>query len=104
MRTFFSQTIAATRPASDLAWLPGLPHALSAMATWLVFGGAACVAGLLMASLVSFVVWLPLTALALNGGQPLAEHAIAPALTPNAKRVLFVSWTATAWLAAAIAR
>jgi hypothetical protein len=91
-------------PAADTTWLPGLPHAVAAAATWLVFGGAACIAGLLMASLVSFVVWLPLTALALNNGRPLAEDAAAPALTPNAKRALFLLWTATAWLAAAITR
>jgi hypothetical protein len=91
-------------PAADTTWLPGLPHAAAAAATWLVFGGAACIAGLLMASLVSFVVWLPLTALALNNGRPLAEDAAAPALTPNAKRALFLLWTATAWLAAAITR
>jgi hypothetical protein len=104
MRAFLSQSIAIARPAPDSAWFPGLPHAVAAMATWLVFGGAACVAGLLMASLVSFVVWLPLTALALNNGEPLAADAAAPALTPTAKRVLFVLWTATAWLAATIAR
>src|ERR1700710_1988665 len=102
MRTFFSQTVAATRPSTDRAWFPGLPHAAAAAATWFVFGGAACAAGLLMASLVSFVVWLPLTALALNNGEPLAQDAAAPALTPNARRALFVLWTATAWLAAAI--
>jgi hypothetical protein len=34
----------------------------------------------------------------------LALDDAAPALTPNAKRALFVLWTATAWLAAAIAR
>ncbi len=101
MRTFLPQIAA---PAIDGPWLPGLPHVLAAATTWLVFGGAACAAGLLMASFVSFVVWLPLVALALNNGQPLAADAAAPALTPNAKRVLFVLWTATAWLAAAIAR
>ena len=101
MRTFLSQTIS---PATDGNWFPGLPHAVAAATTWLVFGGAACAAGLLMASLVSFVVWLPLTALALNNGKPLAIDAVAPTLTPNAKRALFVLWTATAWLAAAIAR
>jgi hypothetical protein len=101
MRTLFSQTIA---PTGDGAWLPGLPHVLAAAATWLVYGGAACAAGLLMASFVSFVVWLPLIALRLNNGAPLAPDAAAPALTPNAKRALFVLWTATAWLTAAIAR
>jgi hypothetical protein len=104
MRTFFTQTVAATRPTIGATWFPGLPHALAAAATWLVFGAAACISGLLMASLVSFVVWLPLTALALNSGQALPPDAIAPVLTPNARRVLFVLWTATAWLAAAVAR
>jgi hypothetical protein len=104
MRTLFSQTIAATRPSTDGTWFPGLPHALAAASTWLVFGGASCAAGLLMASLVSFVVWLPLTALALNNGEPLSPDALAPALTPNARRALFALWTATAWLAAAVAR
>jgi hypothetical protein len=104
MRTFFSQTITTARPASDGTWFPGLPHAAAAVSTWLVFGASACAAGLLMASLVSFVVWLPLTALALNNGEPLATEDAAPALTPNARRALFVLWTATAWLVAAIAR
>lgn len=101
MRTTLSQTI-ATR--GDASWFPGLPHVLAGGGTFLAFGGAACIAGLLMASLVSFVVWLPLTALTLNNGMPLAENDAAPVLTPNAKRMLFVLWTATAWLAAAIAR
>ena len=104
MRTFFSQTIAATRPGVSATWFPGLPHALAATASWLVFGGAACLSGLLMASLVSFVVWLPLTALALNDGEPLPPEAVAPALTPTARRGLFALWTVTAWLAAAVAR
>jgi hypothetical protein len=94
----------AIAPIAETTWFPGLPHAAAAAATWLVFGGAACAAGLLLASLVSFVVWLPLTALALNDGKPLPVDAMAPALTPNAKRALFVLWTATAWLAAAITR
>jgi hypothetical protein len=101
MRTLITQAIA---PTTDAAWFPGLPHVVAASTTWLVFGGAACAAGLLMASFVSFVVWLPLVALSLNNGQPLAADAAAPTLTPNAKRVLFLLWTVTAWLAAAIAR
>jgi hypothetical protein len=104
MRTLFSQTVAVTRPTTDGAWFPGLPHVVAAACSWLVFGGAACAAGLLMASFVSFVVWLPLVALALNNGEPLAPDAPSPVLTPNAKRALFVLWTATAWLAAAVAR
>ncbi len=84
---------------------PGPLHVLAAATSWLcLFGGAACAAGLLMASFVSFVVWLPLVALALNNGEPLAPDAPSPVLTPNAKRALFVLWTATAWLAAAASR
>jgi hypothetical protein len=101
MRTFFSQTVA---PTGESTWFPGLPHVLAAAATLPVFGGAACAAGLLMSSFVSFVVWLPMVALSLNNGQPLAADAAAPVLTPNAKRALFALWTATAWLAAAVAR
>ncbi|MSO99750.1 MAG: hypothetical protein EXR07_01680 [Acetobacteraceae bacterium] len=104
MRTFSARTFAAVGPATDGAWFPGLPHAVAAVLTWPVFGGASCIAGLLMASLVSFVVWLPLTALSLNNGEALAARDAAPILTPNAKRSLFVLWTAAAWLAAAVAR
>jgi hypothetical protein len=103
MRAIFSHAI-ARRPATDTPWAPGLPHAAAALATWPVWGGTACVAGLLMAALVSFVVWLPLVALALNEGRPLEPLADAPTLTPRARIVLFAAWTATAWLAAAVAR
>lgn len=104
MRMFSSQTIVVPRPSTAGTWFPGLPHALAAAVTWPVLGGSACIAGLLMASLVCFVVWLPLVALALNNGEPLAADAPPPALTANAKRMLFVLWTATAWLAAAVVR
>jgi len=69
-----------------------------------VFGAPACISGILLASLVSFVVWLPLTALALNGGQPLAPDAASPVLTLRAKFTLFALWVLTAWAAAAITR
>ena len=100
MRAFFSQTLAATRPSAEAAWLPGLPHVLAALAAWPVLGGLAAGTGLLMSGLVTFVVWLPLTALALTHGAALAETDEAPALTANARRALFALWTATAWLAA----
>ena len=104
MRSFFSPAFSLSRPDAGNAWLPGLPHALAALAAWPVLGGMACAVGLLMASLVSFVVWLPLIALSLNGGTALAENDLAPELTPNARRALFALWTATAWLAAALIR
>lgn len=83
-------------------WLPGLPHAVAALSTWFVFGGPACVTGLLMATLASFVVYLPLTALALNRGEGLPEDAPAPILPMSAKIALFALWTVTAWSAAAL--
>jgi hypothetical protein len=85
-------------------WQPGLPHVVAACATWPVFGGPACVAGLLLAALISFVVFLPLTALALNHGEAIPEDAPSPDLTPAARAALLALWTATAWLVAAIAR
>ena len=66
-------------------------------------GWQACLAALVIASLASFVVYVPLTVLALNGGGALAEDAPAPALTARAYAVLLALWTTTAWLAAAAA-
>ena len=104
MRVFSSRIVNAGQQEAAGTWYPGLPHILAALAAWPVFGAASCVAGLLMASLVSFVVWLPMTALSLNNGVALGPNDAAPALTSNAKRALFALWTATAWFAAAIAR
>jgi hypothetical protein len=96
----------------DLAWpslrhaqgrLLGLPFVLAAGAPGLVLGWSACIAALLIASLASFLVYVPLTALALNDGGALAEDAPAPPLTPRAYLVLLLLWTATAWLGAAAA-
>jgi hypothetical protein len=92
-----------SRPSAEQPWLPGLPHVAAALATYFVFGGQACVAGLLLATLASFVVYLPLTALALNGGQAIEEDAPAPALTVRAQIALLVLWTLTAWIGAALA-
>jgi hypothetical protein len=89
--------------SADRPWLPGLPHVIAAMATWLVFDAGACVTGLLMATLASFVVYLPLTALALNGGEPVGPDAPAPVLPAWARVVLFALWTLTAWAAAGLA-
>jgi hypothetical protein len=88
---------------ADQPWLPGLPHVAAALATCFVFGGQACLTGLLLATLASFVVYLPLTALALNGGQPIGPDAAPPVLTTRARIVLLALWTATAWVAAAVA-
>jgi hypothetical protein len=88
---------------TDRPWLPGLPHVAAALATWPVFGGPACVTGLLMATLASFVVYLPLAALAMNGGEALDADAPAPVLPPRAHAVLFTLWALTAWGAAGLA-
>ncbi len=84
-------------------WLPGLPHAAAALATYFVFGGRGCLTGLMLATLASFVVFLPVTALALNGGRAISEDAPAPGLTQRAQIALLALWTATAWAGAAIA-
>ncbi len=89
--------------SSDRPWLPGLPHTAAGIATYFVFGAQACVTGLLLATLASFVVYLPLTALALNGGRPLAEDVPAPVLTTRAQILLLGLWTLTAWAGAAVA-
>ena len=96
----------------DLAWpslhdargrLLGLPFVLAGFGPGFVFGWQACVAALMIASLASFLVYVPMTALALNGGGALNEDAPVPALTARAYVVLLLLWTTTAWLAAAAA-
>jgi hypothetical protein len=88
--------------SADQPWLPGLPHVAAALATYFVFGGQACMTGLMLAALASFVVYLPLTALALNGGRPIPPEAAAPVLTMRAQIVLLGLWTLTAWAGAGL--
>jgi len=85
------------------AWLPGLLHVVAAFAPAPFLGVAACVSGLLVATLIGFVVYVPLTVLTLNGGEPVAEDAEPPALPPQARLLLFGLWAATAWGTAASA-
>jgi hypothetical protein len=89
--------------SADRPWLPGLPHVAAALATYFVFGAQGCVTGLLLATLASFVVYLPVTALTLNGGRPIAADGPAPVLTTRAQMVLLGLWTLTAWIGAALA-
>ena len=103
MRSLTERLVFSPRATADRAWLPGLPHVLAALATAPVLGVSACVSGLLMATLASFIVYLPLTVLALNGGAALAADAEAPALTPAAQTVLLALWTVTAWATAGVA-
>jgi hypothetical protein len=88
--------------SADQPWLPGLPHVAAALATYFVFGVQACVTGLLLATLASFVVYLPLTALTLNGGRPIAADGPAPVLTTRAQLVLLGLWAVTAWAGAGL--
>ncbi len=61
--------------------LLGLPFVLAAFVPGFVLGWQTCLAALMIASLASFLVYVPLTVLALNGGGALTEDAPAPALT-----------------------
>jgi hypothetical protein len=88
--------------SADQPWLPGLPHVAAALATYFVFSGQACVTGLLLATLASFVVYLPLTALALNGGRPIDADAPAPVFSTRSQMLLLGLWTVTAWAGAAL--
>jgi hypothetical protein len=92
-----------TPKSAEKAWLPGLLHVLAAFAPAPIFGVAVCVSGLLVASLVSFVVYLPLTVLTLNNGAAIPEDVEPPALPLRARVFLFVLWVATAWATAASA-
>jgi hypothetical protein len=88
--------------STETPWLPGLPHVAAALASYFVFGGQACVTGLLLATLASFVVYLPVTALTLNGGRPITADSAAPVLTTRAQLVLLGLWTLTSWAGAAL--
>lgn len=88
---------------SERSWLPALPHVIVACSTLPVFGASACITGLLLAALAGFVVYLPLTALALNHGAAIAPEAPAPELTRTARITLLALWGATAWAGAALA-
>jgi hypothetical protein len=80
--------------------MPGLPFVAAACSPALSFGWQVCLAAGVLAVLANFIVFVPLTALALNGGQALRNDVEVPALTPRAYAVLLLLWTATAWLCA----
>ena len=89
--------------SADQPWLPGLPHVAAALATYFVFGGQACVTGLLLATLASFVVYLPVTALALNGGRANRRGCAGAGVDGEGQVVLLGLWTLTAWAGAGLA-
>jgi hypothetical protein len=83
--------------------LLGLPFVLAALAPGYLLGWQACLSALAIACLASFLIYVPLTVLALNGGNPLAEASPVPQLTARAYWVLLTLWTTTAWLGATAA-
>ena len=89
--------------SAEQPWLPGLPHVAAALATYFLFGVQACITGLLLATLASFVIYLPMTALFLNGGRAIPADGPAPVLPTRAQVVLLALWTLTAWLGAGLA-
>jgi hypothetical protein len=96
----------------DVAWpslrdargrLLGLPFVLTAAVPGILFGWQASVAALIVASVASFVVFVPMTAIALNHGAGLPEDATLPPLTPRCYVVFLMLWTSAAWLGAILA-
>jgi hypothetical protein len=100
-----------SRPAIDQsAWpslrhargrLLGLPFLLTGGTPALLFGWQACLTAVMLAILASFIVFVPMTALALNDGRAIRGDTPDPAMTGRAYAVLLLLWTSTAWLAAA---
>jgi hypothetical protein len=80
-----------------------MPFVLAAFVPGVAFGWQSCVAALVIATLASFLVYVPLTVLALNHGDALTDDAPVPALTGRAYVVLLALWTGTAWLGAVVA-
>jgi hypothetical protein len=103
MRALTERALLGVAASADQPWMPGLPHAVAGLASALVFGLPACLTGLILAALASFVVYLPVTALALNGGRAIEADAAAPAMPTGARVLLLGLWTATVWGAAALA-
>ena len=104
MRALTERALLGVATSADQPWMPGLPHAVFGLASAVVFGLSACLTGLILAALASFVVFLPLTALALNGGRAIAADEAAPAMPVRARVLLLGLWTATVWGVAALAR
>ncbi len=91
------ETIAASPARADIPWLPGLLHVLAAISPLLAFDIPTCLAAVAMTTLASFVVYVPLTALILNGGRPIPDDTQPPELTSAAHLVLLGLWTTTVW-------
>jgi hypothetical protein len=83
--------------------LLGLPFLLTALGPTLSLGWKAWFVALMIANVATFVVYVPLTVLVLNGGAPLVADEPAPSLTPCSYLVLLALWTVTAWAGATFA-
>ena len=81
--------------------LLGLPFVAAACSPALPYGWQVCLGAGVLAVLANFIVFVPITALMLNGGQAMRSDVEIPPLTPRAYAVLLLLWTATAWLFAA---
>jgi hypothetical protein len=79
----------------------GLPFVAAASSPALAFGWQICLAAGVLAVLANFIVFVPLTALMLNGGQAMRSDLEIPPLTPRAYVILLLLWAAAAWLCAA---
>ncbi len=98
---FLTERASSTPGRADKTWSAGLPHVVAAGIAAPIWGIGPTVAGLLMATLIGFVVYVPLMVLALNGGAALPEDSDPPAAPPLARIGLLLLWTATAWTVAA---
>jgi hypothetical protein len=85
-------------------WLSGVPFAIAGIAPGFLFGWRACFAALLLAGVASFLVYIPMTVLVLNGGVPLPEDAPAPGLTVRSYCVLLLLWMTTVWITLSLLR
>jgi hypothetical protein len=82
----------------------GAPFVLAACSPAAVFGWRACLGAAVLAILANFIAFVPLTVLALNGGQAMRSDLDAPPLTSRAYVGLLLLWTATIWISASLSR
>lgn len=78
----------------------GLPFMLAGVSPAFAVGWQRCFAALMIASLANFILYVPVTALVLNGGNALPHTAPAPALNARAYIVLLLLWSTTSWIGA----
>jgi hypothetical protein len=79
----------------------GLPFVIAACSPALLFGWQVCLAAAVLAILANFIAFVPLTVLALNGGQAMRSDLDVPPLTSRAYLGLLLLWTAAVWVSAA---